>query len=137
MFFVPIILGIGAILVLVWGTPSSDGRMEPSDEPQRPALYKDWTEADKAAVKKQWTDAGWKENNWVDGPGVTEPTPPTSQTITHASSGTTVKPFVKFIENPVKKKDEWTQMEYLDARLEAVARRDQAATDAAIAISKN
>jgi|SouAtlMetagenome_1021521.scaffolds.fasta_scaffold60932_1 hypothetical protein len=107
MFFVPIILGIGAILVLVWGTPSSDGRMEPSDEPQRPALYKDWTEADKAAVKKQWTDAGWKENNWVDGPGVTEPTPPTSQTITHASSGSTVKPLITFTKD--RKKEAWTQ----------------------------
>ena len=41
MFFVPIILGIGAILVLVWGTPSSDGRMEPSDEPQRARIFKE------------------------------------------------------------------------------------------------
>jgi hypothetical protein len=125
MFFVPIILGIGAILVLVWGTPSSDGRMEPSDEPQRARIFKEPEPTPRREDPVTVTSAT----------STVPPVPP--QTITHVSSGTTVKPFVKFIENPVKKKDEWTQMEYLDARLEAVARRDQAATDAAIAISKN
>jgi len=58
MFFVPLILGIGAILVLVLGTPASAAyakSMQPSMEPQRPDLHKESSKAHKPTVPKHAT----------------------------------------------------------------------------------
>ena len=58
MFLVPLILGIGAILVLVLGTPASAAyakSMQPSMEPQRPDLHKESSKAHKPTVPKQAT----------------------------------------------------------------------------------
>lgn len=95
MFFVPIILGIGAILVLVWGTPSSDGRMEPSDEPQRARIFKEPEPTPRREDPVTVTSAT----------STVPPVPP--QTITHASSGSTVKPLITFTKD--RKKEAWTQ----------------------------
>ena len=60
MFLVPLILGIGAILVLVLGTPASAAyakSMQPSMEPQRPDLHKESSKAYKPTVPKQGTSA--------------------------------------------------------------------------------
>lgn len=95
MFFVPIILGIGAILVLVWGTPSSDGRMEPSDEPQRARIFKEPEPTPRREDPVTVTSAT----------STVPPMPP--QTITHVSSGSTVKPSITFTKD--RKKEAWTQ----------------------------
>ena len=95
MFFVPIILGIGAILVLVWGTPSSDGRMEPSDEPQRARIFKEPEPTPRREDPVTVTSAT----------STVPPMPP--QTITHVSSGSTVKPLITFTKD--RKKEAWTQ----------------------------
>ena len=95
MFFVPIILGIGAILVLVWGTPSSDGRMEPSDEPQRARIFKEPEPTPRREDPVTVTSAT----------STVPPVPP--QTITHVSSGSTVKPLITFTKD--RKKEAWTQ----------------------------
>ena len=87
MFFVPIILGIGAILVLVWGTPSSDGRMEPSDEPQRARIFKEPEPTPRREDPVTVTSAT----------STVPPMPP--QTITHVSSGSTVKPLITFTKD--------------------------------------
>ena len=58
MFLVPLILGIGAILVLVLGTPASAAyakSMQPSMEPQRPDLHKESSKAHKPTVPKHAT----------------------------------------------------------------------------------
>ena len=103
MFFVPIILGIGAILVLVWGTPSSDGRMEPSDEPQRARIFKEPEPTPRQEDPVTVTSAT----------STVPPVPP--QTITHVSSGSTVKPLITFtkdgdvLQGRFRKKEAWTQ----------------------------
>ena len=58
MFLVPLILGIGAILVLVMGTPASAAyakSMQPNMEPRRPDLHKESSKAYKPTVPKQAT----------------------------------------------------------------------------------
>ena len=58
MFLVPLILGIGAILVLVLGTPASAAyakSMQPNMEPRRPDLHKESSKAHKPTVPKQAT----------------------------------------------------------------------------------
>ena len=58
MFFVPLILGIGAILVLVLGTPASAAyakSMQPNMEPRRPDLHKESSKAHKPTVPKHAT----------------------------------------------------------------------------------
>ena len=55
MFLVPLILGIGAILVLVLGTPASAAyakSMQPSMEPHRPDLHKESSKARKLFVER-------------------------------------------------------------------------------------
>ena len=58
MFLVPLILGIGAILVLVMGTPASAAyakSMQPNMEPRRPDLHKESSKAHKPTVPKHAT----------------------------------------------------------------------------------
>lgn len=81
--------------MLVWGTPSSDGRMEPSDEPQRARIFKEPEPTPRREDPVTVTSAT----------STVPPMPP--QTITHVSSGSTVKPSITFTKD--RKKEAWTQ----------------------------